>query len=102
MCRDESESFAWTELQSPPGLTSGASWRYSPLGAHFETSWKNLLFGSRACAILRTLNSVTRSGEHFVSSLRASSAKPKDRTPLGHAKVDMGNPRVRDEARRGR
>lgn len=101
-CVEMNQRALHAELQSPSGHTSGASWRYSPLGAHFETSWKNLLFGSRACAILRTLNSDTRSGEHFVSSPRASSAKPKDRTPLGHTKPDMGNPRVRGEARRGR
>lgn len=60
------------------------------------------ILGAQSLCCPSDLDAGTRSNEHFVSSLTASSIKPKDRTPLGHAKLDMGTPWVRVEASRGR
>lgn len=40
--------------------------------------------------------------KNTLSSLRGSSVKPKDKTPLGHAKLDTGTSWMRGEAKRGR
>lgn len=72
------------------------------LSTHFETFWKILLFGSTEPMpslghLIQTLDM-----KNTVSSLRASSVKPKDKTPLGHAKLDTGTPWLRGEVKRGR
>lgn len=92
-------NFACTELQFPSGYTSGVN-----CIIHLVCSLWDILEDPAfwEYAIFRTLNPDSRHEEHFISSLRASSVKPKDKTALGHAKLDTGTPWVRGEARTGR